>query len=152
MTQPVHVVRFTEVARRAMRWAHEDGVASNQHYIEPLHLLLGIAREADGIGYRLLQIASIDGPAVRRVVEQQVPPKSPKRSQRAVELGQQTKRVLEVASRQVQQQEQPELSTAHLLLGVLSVNDEPVTRALHALGVDLDELRRAAEAAQNELE
>lgn len=69
-----------------------------------------------------------------------------------MELGQQTKRVLESASRQVQQRNRSELNTAHLLLGVLGVGDEPVIKVLNVLGVDLDELRRAAEAAQNELE
>lgn len=79
-----------------------------------------------------------------------VPTPSERRRARAVRgrLTPDAKKVLELALREAVRLHDREITSAHLLLGVLRDTGSPACRTLVAAGADLDTLRGAAEAAR----
>src|SRR5438552_3428393 len=61
--------RFTDRARRALTLAQEEAERFNHNYIGTEHLLLGLVREEDGVGAKVLSNFAIDLPKVRSQIE-----------------------------------------------------------------------------------
>jgi ATP-dependent Clp protease ATP-binding subunit ClpA len=59
--------RFTNHARRVVVYAQEEARLLNHDYIGTEHILLGLIREQDGLGYRLLGEVGADPDRVRQL-------------------------------------------------------------------------------------
>ena len=61
--------KFTDRARKVLVLAQEEAQRFNHNYIGTEHLLLGLVREGEGIGARILTSAGVDLQQVRAAVE-----------------------------------------------------------------------------------
>ena len=61
--------RFTERARRVLGLAQEEAQRFNHNYIGTEHILIGLVREGEGIGARVLADMGVDLNRVRDTVE-----------------------------------------------------------------------------------
>lgn len=133
--------RFTERARHAVVLSQDEARRRKHHMIEPVHLLVGISREEEGIGAKALVEAGLlaaadavtaiwpDGEA--EVMQSQMP------------FTGGAKRVLEIALREALSLGHNYIGTEHVLLGLLRCEDRVVARVFQDCGVEPGSVRAA---------
>jgi ATP-dependent Clp protease ATP-binding subunit ClpC len=133
--------RFTDRARRVVVLAQEEARMLNHNYIGTEHILLGLAREGEGIAAKALESLGISLDAVRQQVEeiigqgQQAPSGHIPFTPRA-------KKVLELALRESLQLGHNYIGTEHILLGMIREGDGVAAQVLVTLGADLNRVRQ----------
>jgi ATP-dependent Clp protease ATP-binding subunit ClpA/plasmid stability protein len=65
---PEEGMPFTPAAKEALELALRESIDERCSWIEPRHLLLGIAREGEALGARILAAAGLDTAALRRAL------------------------------------------------------------------------------------
>jgi ATP-dependent Clp protease ATP-binding subunit ClpC len=133
--------RFTDRARRALVLAQDEARLLNHNFIGTEHLLLGLAREDDGVAAKALASLGIRLDAVRQKVAETAWPagtsstSSPPFTPRA-------KRVLELSLREALQLGHNYIGTEHILLGLVREGDAVAAQVLVGLGADLARVRQ----------
>ncbi|MGC7880144.1 Clp protease N-terminal domain-containing protein, partial [Desulforudis sp. 1190] len=64
--------RFTKRAQKVILLAQEEARRFNYPYVGTEHLLLGLIREGEGVGARILLELGLDADKVRAAIEQTV--------------------------------------------------------------------------------
>ncbi len=140
--------RFTRLARHALTMAQEEAQRMNHPYIGTEHLLLGLLREEDGIAARVLTELGLSLGQARRAVERIVGRgETPVTS---LQLGDQTKRVLEVAVTEAKRFGHRFIGTEHILLGLVQEPDTMALAVLQHLRVNREVVRRKVVTAIRE--
>ncbi|NLD73351.1 MAG: ATP-dependent Clp protease ATP-binding subunit [Chloroflexi bacterium] len=137
--------RFTRLARHALTMAQEEAQRMNHPYIGTEHLLLGLLREEEGIASRVLTELGLSLGQARRAVERIVGRgETPVAS---LQLGDQTKRVLEVAVTEAKRFGHRFIGTEHILLGLVQEPDTMALAVLQHLRVNREIVRRKVVSA-----
>jgi len=137
--------RFTRLAQRALNLATEEAKRMNHPYIGTEHLLLGLLREEEGIAARVLTELGLTLSQVRRAVERVVGRGDLPTTN--LQLGDQTKRVLEVAFNEAKRFGHRYVGTEHLLLGLVQEPDTMARAVLQHLKVNREIIRRKVVSA-----
>ena len=130
--------RFTQRASTAINKAHDAAMRMGHSYVGTEHLLLGIMREGDGLGARILTGDGITEAALTRMVTDTMGHGVPGAPDQG--LTPMAKRVIERAAEDAAGLGHCYVGTEHLLMGILRESDCAAARVLVALGSDLDEL------------
>jgi len=132
--------RFTGRARKVLSLAQEEAQRFNHNYIGTEHLLLGLVREGEGVGARVLIHLGVDLDRVRVAVEQIIG-----RGDQIVlgEIGltPRAKKVIELAVDESRRLNHHYIGTEHLLLGLVREGEGIAAGVLTSLGVDLEKVR-----------
>src|SRR5437868_4986694 len=132
--------RFTDRARRVVVLAQEEARMLNHNYIGTEHILLGLAREGEGVAARALESLGISLEAVRQQVEEIIG-----QGQQApsghIQFTPRTKKVLELSLREAQQLGHNYIGTEHILLGLIR-EGEGVAAQVLVKGADLNRVRQ----------
>ena len=132
--------RFTGRARRALGLAQEEAHRLGHSYIGTEHLLIGLAREGNGVAAQVLASLGADSDKIRGAVEIVVG-----RGDRAVQgesgLTPRAKRVLEFAVDEARRLGHHYVGTEHLMLGLLREREGIAAGVLERLGLDSDRVR-----------
>ncbi len=132
--------KFTERARKVLSLAQEEAQRFNHNYIGAEHLLLGLVREGDGVGAKVLLHLGVELNKLRSAVEAAIG-----RGDRLVlgEMGltPQAKKVIELAVDESRRLNHHYIGTEHLLLGLVRENSGVAAEVLQGLGVDLEKVR-----------
>src|SRR5205085_5686767 len=133
--------RFTERARRVVVLAQEEARMLNHNYIGTEHILLGLAREGEGVAARALESLGISLEAVRQQVEEIIG-----RGQEApsghIPFTPRAKKVLELSLREALQLGHNYIGTEHILLGLIREGEGVAAQVLVKLGADLSRVRQ----------
>jgi ATP-dependent Clp protease ATP-binding subunit ClpC len=133
--------RFTERARRVVVLAQEEARMLNHNYIGTEHILLGLAREGEGVAARALESLGVSLEAVRQQVEEIIG-----RGQEApsghIPFTPRAKKVLELSLREAQQLGHNYIGTEHILLGLIREGSGVAAQVLVKLGADLNRARQ----------
>lgn len=147
---------FGAEALRAMTLASAQASSLGSPRLGTEHLLLGLLAHSDGGAARLLNAAGVTLAAARRkvaeAVGQRVDDSDPGPAADAVGvLGRspRAERALGRAFRFSRERQAPEVTTEHLLLGVLDV-EGTAGQVLRGLSIDLDALRAAVESPRED--
>ena len=130
--------RFTERARKAIALAQESASELGHSYVGTEHILLGIAREGEGLGAKVLRDNGVDDKLVSELIERFVGrgvPGTP-----AQGLTPRAKRVIELALADANRLGHNYVGTEHLLMGILREPDSSAARLITSLGIDLNSL------------
>ena len=130
--------RFTQRASTAINKAHDAALRMGHSYVGTEHLLLGIMREGDGLGARILMQDGITEAALARMVTDTMGRGVPGAPEQG--LTPRARRVIERAAEDAAGLGHCYVGTEHLLMGILRESDCAAARVLVALGSDLDEL------------
>ena len=130
--------RFTQRASTAINKAHDAAMRMGHSYVGTEHLLLGIMREGEGLGARILTGDGITEAALTRMVTDTIGRGVPGAPDQG--LTPRAKRVIERAAEDAAGLGHCYVGTEHLLMGILRESDCAAARVLVALGSDLDEL------------
>ena len=130
--------RFTERARLAIRKAQETAAELGHSYVGTEHLLLGILREEEGLGARVLRQNGIREP---QLLEQLVKTAGRGTPGMPVQgLTPRCKRVIELAAADANRLHHSYVGTEHLLMGILREPDCTAGRMLLGAGGDLNRI------------
>jgi ATP-dependent Clp protease ATP-binding subunit ClpC len=139
--------RFTENARRALFFARYEAMQIGGVTIETEHLLLGVARQPNGVTKRLLAEASLTLEALRRQMASRTPLREKLTSFVEIPFSAETKVALQFAAEEADRLQHRDIGTVHLLLGILREEAGMAASILAANGIRLDAVRAAAAAA-----
>jgi ATP-dependent Clp protease ATP-binding subunit ClpC len=133
--------KFSERARRALTFAQEEAQRLGSKWIGTEHLLLGMVRERESSGVRILASLGVDQNRVRSAVEFITGKGDQKREEGEVGLTPRAKRAIEFAVDEARRLNQSYIGTEHLLLGLLREGEGVAAGILESLGVNLDKAR-----------
>jgi ATP-dependent Clp protease ATP-binding subunit ClpC len=132
--------RFTKHARQVLQIAQEEAVRLNHNYVGTEHLLLGLAKEDNGLASRVLREAGAPTAEVIRAVERMAP-RNPRPPFGKPTLTPRTKRVIELAVDEAREMGHQYIGTEHLLLGLMREDEGIAAEVLRGLGLSFDRVR-----------
>jgi ATP-dependent Clp protease ATP-binding subunit ClpA len=135
-----HFGKFTERARKVLSLAQEEAQRFQHNYIGTEHLLLGLVREGEGVGAKVLARLGVDLQRVREKVEFIIG-----HGERIVlgEIGltPRAKKVIELAVDESRHLKHDYIGTEHLLLGLVREGEGIASGVLESMGVNLEKVR-----------
>jgi ATP-dependent Clp protease ATP-binding subunit ClpC len=138
--------RYGEKARRVIFFARYEASIVGSPYIQPEHLLLGLLREDKSLALRLL---STD--AAYEAIREQIEARTTKREKISTSVDlpfdADSKRVLACAAEEAPASGQ--ISTTHLLLGILHLETSFAAEILCGYGLSLDAVRQEMLGAES---
>ena len=105
--------RFSRGARQSLSMAQEEARRLNHRYIGTEHLLLGLMREEKGEAARILSEMGLSIGQLRDAVERMVG--TGDRAPASLQLGEQTKKVIQLAIDESKRRGHEQIGTEHLL-------------------------------------
>ena len=133
--------KFTERARKVLTLAQEEAHRFNHNYIGTEHLLLGLAREGDGVAARVLANMGVDAAKVRGAVEFIIG-RGDSMIVGEIGLTPRAKKVIELAVDEARRLNHHYIGTEHLLLGLVREGEGIAAGVLVSLGVNLEKVRQ----------
>ena len=132
--------KFSERARRVLSLAQEEAQRFNHNYIGTEHILLGLARETDGVAARVLTSLGTELSKVRSAVEFIIG-RGERSSPGDIGLTPRAKKVIELAVDEARRLSHHYIGTEHLLIGIMREGEGVAAGVLESLGVSLDKVR-----------
>ncbi len=132
--------KFSERARRVLTIAQEEARQMNHSYIGTEHILLGLAREEEGVAAKVLTSLGVSLSKIRSAVEF-ISGRGERPSTGDTGLTPRAKRVIELAIDEARQLSHNYIGTEHLLLGLLREGEGVASGVLDSLGVTLERAR-----------
>ncbi|MSQ12705.1 MAG: ATP-dependent Clp protease ATP-binding subunit [Dehalococcoidia bacterium] len=133
--------KFSERARRVLSLAQEEAIRFNHNYIGTEHILLGLVRETEGVGARVLGNAGVDLGNVRSAVEFIIGRGERPVSGENIGLTPRAKKVIELAVDEARRMGHHYIGTEHLLIGLMREGEGVAAGVLESLGVSLEKVR-----------
>ena len=130
--------RFTERAQVALSKAQESAQNMGHSYVGTEHILLGIAREGEGLGSKVLRDNGLDEVLITELLEKFVGRGSP--GLPAQGLTPDAKRVIELSIVDANRLGHSYIGTEHLLMGMLREPDCAGARLIISTGVDINKI------------
>jgi ATP-dependent Clp protease ATP-binding subunit ClpC len=134
--------RFTERARQVVVYAQEEARSLSHNYIGTEHLLLGLLREQEGLGARVLVSLDVSLDAVREQVARIIG-QGDELLTGQIPFTPRAKKVLELALREALSLGHNLVGTEHLLLGLVREGEGVASSILLDFGVTADAVRDA---------
>ena len=133
--------RFTDRARNVVVLAQQEARLLKHNYIGTEHILLGLARETDGLAAKALDALGIGLEAVREQVVE-ITGQGQKSPSGHIPFTPRAKKVLELSLREALQFGHNYIGTEHILLGLIREGDGVAAQVLIRLGGDLSAVRQ----------
>lgn len=137
--------RLTPRARRVLAHAVDEALGLHHHYVGTEHLLLGIAREQDGLGAVALTALEVTNERLRDAVTYVIGP-GPGPTTDTPELVPRARRALDLAAEESNRLKHNYIGTEHLLIGLLLEDEGVAAGILAGLGVTVDAARAQIDA------
>ena len=132
--------RFTEEARQVVVLAQEEARTLKHNYIGTEHILLGILREEEGLGARVLESLGVTLDRVREQVVQIVGA-GDETTAGQIPFTPRAKKVLELSLREALSLGHNHIGPEHILLGLVRENEGVATRILLTFDADAETIR-----------
>jgi ATP-dependent Clp protease ATP-binding subunit ClpA len=136
--------KLTDRARRVLVLSQDEAKMLNHDSIGTEHLLLGLIREGEGVGATVLKNLGLSLEVLRQQVEE-----SRGRGQTAASghlpFTPAAGEALQSSNQESSQRGLDHIGTEHLLLGLVRDGSSAAAQVLVKLGVDLDQVGRAAD-------
>jgi ATP-dependent Clp protease ATP-binding subunit ClpC len=133
--------RFTKRARQVVVLAQDEARALKHNYIGTEHILLGLLREEEGLGARVLESLDITIDEVRAQVARIVGQGDEEVTTGQMPFTPRTKKVLELALREALSLGHSYVGTEHILLGLVRENEGVAARILLDFDADAEKVR-----------
>jgi len=139
--------KFSERARRVLTLAQEEAKHFNHNYIGTEHILLGLVREEEGVGAKVLANLGVSLTKARSAVEFIIG-RGEKPTTGEIGLTPRAKRVIELAIDEARHLGHNYIGTEHILLGLLREGEGEATEGrgvaadvLDSFGINLERAR-----------
>lgn len=132
--------RFTDRARRVVVLAQDFARDHNHQYITPEHLMLGLLKEGQGLGYQAIFSFTADDLDLYHQIENSIPASDKPASPGHIPFTKEAKKVLELALREALQLGNDWIGTEHLFLSL--IREGSISGVLDTFGFDLNRARK----------
>ncbi len=132
--------RFTQDSKRVLTFAQDEAEKSHHSYIGTEHVLLGLLRESDGLGAKVLGSLGVEIEHVRATIESVLGRNERIFAQQIIPTSR-VKKVVEFAFAEAKREGDHHVGTEHLLLGLLIEGEGIAAHVLEDLGATLDRVR-----------
>ena len=129
--------RFTDRTTRVMHLATAEARKLRRGYLGSENVLIGLLEEGSGIGGMVLKDLGLDVSRVRIEIEKMVPASVLKTSPEQLPFNAETKEMLEIAFRKMEELSHPVIGTEHILLALISNEGGMASQVITNLDVDL---------------
>ena len=133
--------KFTERARRALAFSHEEAIRMQHAYIGTEHLLLGLVREEEGVAAKVLKNMGVRSVEQVRVLVESFVNRGEKNVNGQLGMTGRAKKVVQLATEEAKMLGHSYLGTEHLLLGLLRESEGVGAKVLGRLAIDLQQAR-----------
>lgn len=138
--------RFSPRVKDVISYSREEALRLGQDYIGTEHLMLGMIREGEGTGIKILTALGVHLDELRREIENSIRPMA----KHAVNLSniplvKQAEKALKVTYLEAKIFSSPVIGTEHLLLAILKDEDALVTRLLKNRNIDYNVVKEEIE-------
>ncbi|HWY38987.1 MAG TPA: ATP-dependent Clp protease ATP-binding subunit [Bacteroidia bacterium] len=131
--------KFSPRVKEVINHSREEALRLGHDYIGLEHLMLGMIRDGDGLGLKLLKNMSVNTAELRKNIETAITVPTRKVGNLAnIPLLKQAERALKLTYLEAKAFKSNEIGTEHLLLCILKDNDNVATKSLMRFGVDYD--------------
>jgi len=138
--------KFSPRVKDVITYSREEAMRLGHDYIGIEHLMLGMIRDGEGVGMRLLKNLGVDSTELRKMIEQGLTPGLRKSNNLAnIPLVKQAEKTLKLTYLEAKTFKSVQIGTEHLLLCILKDQDNIVTKSLLKFGVDYDAVRAELE-------
>ena len=134
--------RFNDRAKRVLALAQDEAIRFNHNYIGTEHLLLGLVREGEGVGARVLDSLGVELSKVRSAVEFMIGRGASTTTPTEIVLHPRARKIIELALDEARQLGHSHVGTEHLLLGLVREGEGIASGVLEGLGVSLEKVRQ----------
>ncbi|MCX6140717.1 MAG: ATP-dependent Clp protease ATP-binding subunit [Candidatus Kapabacteria bacterium] len=137
---------FSNRVQDVIRLSREEALRLGHDYIGTEHLLLGIIREGEGIGVKILRNLGVDLGKLKRAVEDTVRSMSGPLTIGNIPLTKQAEKVLKITYLEAKLYKSDVIGTEHLLLSLLRDEDNIAAQILGQFTVNYDAVRKELDA------
>jgi len=137
---------FSNRVQDVIRLSREEALRLGHDYIGTEHLLLGIIREGEGIGVKILRNLGVDLSKLKRAVEDTVRAMSGPLTIGNIPLTKQAEKVLKITYLEAKLYKSDVIGTEHLLLSLLRDEDNIAAQILGQFTVNYDSVRKELDA------
>lgn len=132
--------RLTQRAKKVLSLAHQEAERMRHSYIGTEHLLLGLIMEDGGVASRVLRELGLEINRLAELVERLS--ETGRHSGGKIDLSPGTQEVLQFAFEEAKNLGKTYVSTEHLLLGLIRLDDSVAMQVLRKTGVNGEQIRR----------
>ena len=123
--------KFSKRVNDVLKYSKDEALRLGHDYIGIEHLMLGMIRDGEGVGIRLLKNLEINLNDLRKNIEKSLPVSMRKlNSLSHIPLVKQAEKTLKFTYLEAKVFKAPQIGTEHLLLCILKDNDNVVTKTL----------------------
>jgi len=134
--------KFSKRVNDVLKYSKDEALRLGHDYIGIEHLMLGMIRDGEGVGIKLLKNLEINLNDLRKNIEKNLPISMRKlNSLSNIPLVKQAEKTLKFTYLEAKVFKAPQIGTEHLLLCILKDNDNVVTKTLTKLGVDYNAVK-----------
>ena len=127
--------KFSPRVKDVITFSREEAIRLGHEYIGLEHLMLGMIRDGEGVGMRLLKNLGVTAADFRKQLEQSLSPGVKKNHQLSnLPLVKQAEKVLKLTYLEAKSFKSPMIGTEHLLLCILKDEDNVVSKILSRMG------------------
>lgn len=144
--------KFSPRVKDVINFSREEALRLGNDYIGVEHLLLGLIREGEGLGVRVLREFNLDLEQIRYQIESYLN-KSANNSAKDltnIPLVKQAEKVLKITYLEAKLFKSPVIGTEHLLLSILKDENNVACRTLNRYGIIYDNIKDEIEAMLEE--
>ncbi len=134
--------KFSPRLKEVLTFSHEEAMRLGHEYIRTEHLLLGMIREGEGVGIKLLKSLQVNISELRKSIEQTISVTAKKSNALSnIPLLKQTERVIKMTYLEAKYFKSELIGTEHLLICILKDNESSAARILEKMGVDAEAVK-----------
>ena len=141
--------RFTERAQRVLYYAQQEAQGLQHGYVGTEHILLGILKEEEGYGKKILNGMSVNINNVRELIEEFEGKGDITLHRNEIPLTPRTKRLLDLSLLEARNLNHNYISPEHILLALIRESEGVAYTIINNLGVDFGRLRQDVIASLN---
>lgn len=144
--------KFSPRVKDVINFSREEALRLGNDYIGVEHLLLGLIREGEGLGIRVLKEFNLDLDQIRQQIESYLTKSATGNSQDLtnIPLVKQAEKVLKITYLEAKLFKSPVIGTEHLLLSILKDENNVACRTLNKYGIIYDNIKDEIEAMLEE--
>jgi len=144
--------KFSPRVKDVINFSREEALRLGNDYIGVEHLLLGLIREGEGLGIRVLKEFNLDLEQIRYQIESYLNKSSNNSAKDLtnIPLVKQAEKVLKITYLEAKLFKSPVIGTEHLLLSILKDENNVACRTLNRYGVIYDNIKDEIEAMLEE--
>ena len=138
------LMRYSERARQAIRFAHQEAARLGHDHISTGHLLLGLIRQGEGAAIQILKDANVDLEKIKSEIESLMEDRGRSSTIGKIQFSSKTNSALKYAEKESDSMGHKYVGTEHILIGLLLENEGVAGKALAKYNIDISHVRDVA--------